>query len=524
MGTMSVTQAQRLPGEIILLIGEQLSLHHSHRSLVHLMLTSQAQYELLSPVLYRELNVTQYNIGLIFAELISHSSVESDREDDGDGMEEGEEGECLDVASSIRSQVRRQWSLWPDVAVPKRHIKPNSSSTSKPEIPRSVILDGSAPGMQERKRKLFSSTERMILHSLPSLNTCTALLELFPANPEDSTSDIETSVLLPRLDSLELSPTFTFELADWLNKNCITPRTDLTKVPGHPFVNFLLLAFSPSCKDLTITYPEYTCELVDAFYASRYGDQTTLSRCGVTPEQRRRKMDSEWGIFVDEGATLALMSLVFNFRGLERVVVRGVRRSSIVPLRCKIMRVEFGMCRCMAEGEARSRDHAESQSRSGPQAETLNQGLQQVEEQNAAFVQGEEEHNDIDSPSAVSDAIIRGADEPIHTPASHEDYLNVEDDPTGTDERSPCVDHVDIERRVEQILELLTPSYAITSEPEQAQGLIRSQQYEFVDAGLGVHADTDAVERHVREMIRLENDEKLVTLSERGGIAFVSSR
>ncbi|OCF41439.1 hypothetical protein I317_04740 [Kwoniella heveanensis CBS 569] len=333
-----------------------------------------------------------------------------------------------------------------------------------------------------RKIELLSHSRIIIIRSLPSMVTSEHLLDLFPAisnmnsksdsapdpdpNPNLAPAKSDCTPLFPKLDHLELDPTFISELADWLNRNWITPRTDIIKIPRHPFLDFLLLAFTSSSsvtQNLTLIYPTYNEAMLRVFFSSRYGDERTLQRCGITHDRRRHKIKAEWNLFMDEGVTLALMPLVFNFpQGLERVVVTGVVRSSIVPLRCSKIKVEFRECACVRRERV-----------------------------------------------SVTDNQLQ---------------------PQANDRSATCVDHVDIDRRVEQISELLTPSYAASTsstgisghqqEHDHQSGLVRPDVYEFVDAELG---GDDEVEEQLRGLISLSADEVLKSMLLEGRMVFTRS-
>ncbi|WVF72082.1 hypothetical protein IAT40_006894 [Kwoniella sp. CBS 6097] len=130
-----------------------------------------------------------------------------------------------------------------------------------------------------------------------------------------------------------------------------------------------------------------------------------------------------------------------------------------------------------------------------------------------------------------AEGVLSSPIEGDYTAGTLRDFAEQRDEPEenaeSTDEELTCTDHVDIERRAEQIVELIVPSFvsplASDINQDQNKGAARPRRYEFVDAEIEDEEGIDGVEKRVREAISLDTDEELNALLHKGGLVFFRS-
>ncbi|WVW82971.1 hypothetical protein I302_104987 [Kwoniella bestiolae CBS 10118] len=309
-----------MPPEIIPEIYVHLShiLQHENSlsTLASLAATSREMYDLLNPILYKHVTLTEHNANGVFWGLLPHVPDNGQTENVGQGK-------------TISSEVRREWSLWPDVAIPDEDEV--ASTHSKKMGDDNHIY----PNASTNRRKLLSLQHiaHLTLSSLPSLPNSTHLHNLFP-----TTVPGKLNKIIPNISVLHVTSTFTYELSEWFNKHTTTPRRE--NIIRLPFLNFILLCLLNPQEQIIIDYPTYTTAMKERFIQTRYGEESVLRRLEISHENRRRKLELEWERFKKHNASLGIIPLPWYWRSTN-MVLRNVRGSSLPSVRCRGVEVFF---------------------------------------------------------------------------------------------------------------------------------------------------------------------------------------
>ncbi|WVQ78379.1 hypothetical protein IAT38_000465 [Cryptococcus sp. DSM 104549] len=402
-----------IPPELILLIARHLQAQHHLATLSRLHQSSWSTYHLVSPLLYEHVELTYNNAGGVFVGLLADK-------DGGNGRDMREEG---GGEGTVGDEVRDQWSLWPSVPI-------RLPSDTAP-IPSTLSPSDYTPSSTShtRKLRLLSHTTSLTITSLPAPPLARSLLPLFPARTKVPLP------VFPHLQHITVGTGFILDLAEYLSRLWAGSPRSSTAFPHHPVIDFLLLSTPPHLQTLTWSYPPLTSELKSEWVATRWGAPGVVRRCGLGGT-RKRQMEREWRLFVEEICGMGLMPLTFHWKpragapggggeggGGNNGVMRFKRVvCGAVPLpRSGVVRVEYEGCDCRKRSRA-----------------------------------GED------------------------------------------DEEEECANHVDVEMRTNQILELINPTY----DAAYAASALDVEKWVFVDAELRRGGDGDARGLGVEERVK----------------------